>query len=60
MLVLGEAQKLRQALINVMKNGIEATNAGGKLSILLEEKDGRIIRRRKREPVSARWSPSAS
>ncbi|WP_309121904.1 PAS domain S-box protein [Paenibacillus sp.] len=41
--VRGEGNRLHQALINVMKNGIEATPAGGKLTIRLQRVDGRPV-----------------
>ncbi|HZG78471.1 MAG TPA: PAS domain S-box protein [Paenibacillus sp.] len=41
--VYGEGQKLHQALINVLKNGIEATSAGGKLTVRLERREGRPV-----------------
>ncbi|WP_238392550.1 PAS domain-containing sensor histidine kinase [Paenibacillus antri] len=41
--VRGEGNRLHQALINVMKNGIEATPAGGRLTIRLLRVDGRPV-----------------
>ncbi|WP_284644906.1 PAS domain-containing sensor histidine kinase [Paenibacillus silviterrae] len=41
--VYGEGKKLHQALINVMKNGIEATPAGGSLTIRLKRIDGNSV-----------------
>jgi two-component system, sporulation sensor kinase B len=35
--ILGERQKFHQAIINVAKNGIEAMNEGGELTIIIEE-----------------------
>ena len=43
LIVFGEGKKLHQALINMMKNGIEATEAGGMLSIRLESINGRPV-----------------
>ena len=41
--VQGEGKKLHQALINVIKNGIEATPSGGRLTIRLRRADGRCV-----------------
>ncbi len=41
--VHGEGKKLHQALVNVLKNGIEATPAGGNITVRLERREGRSL-----------------
>ncbi|MCM3791074.1 ATP-binding protein [Domibacillus indicus] len=41
--VLGERKKLEQALINIMKNGIEAMESGGEMSIQIEYEVRRLF-----------------
>jgi signal transduction histidine kinase len=38
----GDAQKLRQVLLNLVRNGAEATGAGGRLEVAVSEADGRV------------------
>ncbi len=41
--VLGQADQLRQAFVNIMDNAIRAMEGGGRLDILAEERDGRAF-----------------
>ena len=38
----GDAQKLRQVLMNLVRNGAEAAGAGGRLEVAVSESDGRV------------------
>ncbi|HEU4381982.1 MAG TPA: ATP-binding protein [Anaeromyxobacteraceae bacterium] len=38
----GDAQKLRQVLWNLVRNGAEATGAGGRLEVAVSQSDGRV------------------
>ena len=38
----GDAQKLRQVLSNLVRNGAEAAGAGGRLEVAVAESDGRV------------------
>lgn len=38
----GDAQKLRQVLLNLVRNGAEAAGAGGRLEVAVAESDGRV------------------
>ncbi|HEY6105988.1 MAG TPA: HAMP domain-containing sensor histidine kinase, partial [Anaeromyxobacteraceae bacterium] len=38
----GDAQKLRQVLLNLVRNGAEAAGAGGRLEVAVSESDGRV------------------
>lgn len=41
--ISGEAQKLHQCLINIIKNGIEAMPNGGSIFILLKNRNGKAV-----------------
>lgn len=41
--IIGEAQKLRQCIINLVKNGVEAMPQGGELTIVLGQKEKHAI-----------------
>jgi two-component system, sporulation sensor kinase B len=40
--VLGDRQKFRQCMLNVMKNGIESMSHGGKLSIIVNKDNNKV------------------
>jgi len=41
--VVGDSKKLHQAMINILKNAIEASEPGGSVSIRLERRDGKAV-----------------
>jgi two-component system, sporulation sensor kinase B len=41
--IMGDSNKLQQVLINVLKNGIEAMESGGALSVISYEERGRLL-----------------